>query len=65
LRLQAILPINDWAAFRLGYTGFVVGGISRASQKVDYVLPRFGLNRSASNETVVFNSFNLGFEINR
>ncbi|MBI2479640.1 MAG: BBP7 family outer membrane beta-barrel protein, partial [Planctomycetia bacterium] len=65
LRIQAILPINDWMAFRLGYTGFVADGISRASQKVDYVLPRFGLNRSASDEVVVFSSFNLGFEINR
>ncbi len=65
LRLQAILPINDCCAFRLGYTGFVVSGISRASQKVDYVLPRFGMNQSASNETIVFNSFNLGFEFNR
>lgn len=65
LRLQAIFPINDCAAFRLGYTGFVVDGISRASQKVDYVLPRFGLNQSASNETIVFSSFNIGFEFNR
>jgi hypothetical protein len=65
LRLQAILPINNYCAFRLGYTGFVASGISRASEKVDYVLPRFGMNQSASNETLVFNSFNLGFEFNR
>lgn len=65
LRLQAVLPINHCVAFRLGYTGFVAGGISRASQRVDYVLPRFGLNSTASDETVVFSSFNLGFEINR
>jgi hypothetical protein len=65
LRLQAVLPINDCCAFRLGYTGFVAGGISRASEKVDYILPRFGMNQTASNETILFNSFNLGFEFNR
>lgn len=64
-RLHAILPINGCMAFRFGYTGFVAGGISRASQKVDYVLPRFGLNQSGSNETVVYNSFDFGFELTR
>ena len=64
-RLHAILPVNGCMAFRFGYTGFVVGGISRASQKVDYVLPRLGLNQSASNETIVYNSFDFGFELTR
>jgi hypothetical protein len=65
LRLQAVYAISPCAAIRLGYSGFVAGGISRASQKVQYAMPRFGLSGAGSNETVVFNSFTVGFEIKR
>ena len=65
LRLQAIYAVSPCLSVRIGYTGFVADGISRASQKVEYVMPRFGLNNTGSNETIVFNSFTLGLELKR
>lgn len=64
-RLEASYYANDWLAFRLGYTGMVIGGISRASQKVSYTLPNFALSDAGSLETVLVNGLNVGFEINR
>ena len=64
-RVDAILPINRFAAFRFGYTGLVMSGISYASPKVVYDLPHFGLSDVSSDETVLINAFTVGLEINR
>lgn len=65
LRLQALYPVTPLMSVRLGYTGFVAGGIGRASPKVQYTMPALGLSNAARHETVVFNSFTAGIEINR
>lgn len=64
-RVSAILPINRFAAFRFGYTGFVMSGISYASPKVVYQLPSFGVSDVSSNETILVSAFTVGLEINR
>jgi hypothetical protein len=64
-RADAILPINRFMAFRFGYTGLVMSGISYASPKVVYELPRFGITDVSSNETILINAFTVGLEINR
>jgi hypothetical protein len=64
-RLEASYYANSWLAFRLGYTGMVIGGVSRSSQKVAYSLPSFALTDAGSTETIFTNGLNIGFEINR
>ena len=51
--------------FVIGYSGLVVGGISRASEKVSYALPSFQLSSSASDEVIYAGGFTCGFELNR
>jgi hypothetical protein len=65
LRADAILPINQYVAFRFGYTGTVVGGLSYASPKVVYELPSFGIADVESDETLFANAFTVGIDINR
>lgn len=65
LRADAILPINRFLAFRVGYTGTVLGGISYASPKVVYQFPNFGVTDVDSDDTVFMNAFTVGLEVNR
>jgi hypothetical protein len=64
-RADAILPINRFMAFRFGYTGLVMSGISYASPKVVYEIPNFGITDISSDETILINAFTVGLEINR
>lgn len=64
-RLEASYYAASWLAFRIGYTGMAIGGVSRASPKVSYALPNFGLSGAGSDETLLVNGLNVGFEINR
>ena len=53
-------------AFRFGYTALVTSGISRASKRVVYTLPDFGINTFVSdNEVLVNNALTFGLEFNR
>ncbi len=65
IRAEAILPINHFLAFRFGYTGTVIGGLSYASTKVVYSLPNFGITDIDRHEAVFVNAFNVGIVINR
>ena len=65
LRVETIYKVNPWCAFRVGYTGLVSGGISRAGGKVVYELPTFGLTDAESSEVLFCNALTLGLELNR
>jgi hypothetical protein len=65
LRIETIYKVNPWFGFRVGYTGLVAGGISRAGEKVVYELPYFGLSDRASSEVIFCNALTLGAELNR
>jgi hypothetical protein len=65
LRLEALLHFNRYVAFRLGYTGMYMGGISRAAPKIEYRLPDFGVTDRSSVESVVTNAITIGLSINR
>jgi hypothetical protein len=65
LRVDTVYRINPWFGFRLGYTGFLAGGVSRASEKVIYELPHFGITRQASQTAVFSNGLTFGLELNR
>jgi hypothetical protein len=66
-RAEAILPINHAVAFRLGYTGMLLGGVSYANPGIIYAWPQFAVPVPdvASDETVYVASFTVGVEINR
>lgn len=64
-RVESAFFINRYAAFRIGYNGMLIGGVSRAAPKVGYSLPAFEFNNTANSETVLVNGINIGFEINR
>lgn len=64
-RMEASYYASSWLAFRIGYTGMAIGGVSRASPKVSYALPNFGLTGAGSDETLLVNGLNIGLEINR
>ena len=66
LRADTVFKINRCVAFRTGYTAIVTGGISRASEKVVYTLPNFGINPTASeSEVLVSHALTFGLEFNR
>jgi hypothetical protein len=64
-RVETICRINPWIGFRLGYTGMVMGGVSRASEKVTYALPAFRLGSNGSREVIYAGGVTLGVELNR
>jgi hypothetical protein len=49
----------------MGYNGLVAGGTSRASRRINYVLPEPSILDGRTNEAFIVNGFNFGFELNR
>ena len=64
-RIEGTAKINHCVAFRIGYTGMVIGGISRAAPKIAYELPDFGLSREGSQTAVFTHALTAGVEFNR
>jgi hypothetical protein len=65
LRADMILKMSRSWAFKVGYTGLVVGDVSRASPKVVYALPRSSLRDVESDTTLISHGVNFGLEYNR
>jgi hypothetical protein len=65
LRLETQLKLTRALSLRMGYNGLVVGGISRASRRIDYTLPELSILDDRKNESFIVNGFNFGFELNR
>lgn len=65
LRADMILKMSRSWAFKVGYTGLVVGDISRASPKIVYALPRSSLRDVESDTTLISHGINFGLEYNR
>lgn len=65
LRADMILKMSRSWAFKVGYTGLVVGDISRASPKIVYALPRSSLVDVESDTTLISHGINFGLEYNR
>ena len=63
-RVGAAYELTKWSAFRIGYTGMYIDGLSRAANATDYTLPSFGLALDGSDE-LNFNAFTFGFELYR
>lgn len=65
LRADMILKMSRSWAFKVGYTGLVVGDVSRASPKIVYALPRSSLRDVDSDTTLISHGVNFGLEYNR
>jgi hypothetical protein len=65
LRADMILKMSRSWAFKVGYTGLVVGDVSRASPKIVYALPRSSLRDVESDTTLISHGVNFGLEYNR
>jgi|GEM_PF-2075555 len=65
LRADMILKMSRSWALKVGYTGLVVGDISRASPKIVYALPRSSLVDVESDTTLISHGVNFGLEYNR
>lgn len=65
LRLDLAYQVTNAISLRIGYTGLIAGGITRASRRVDYQLPQALVLDSNKDEAFIVNGFNVGVEINR
>jgi hypothetical protein len=65
LRLDLAYQMTNAISLRIGYTGLVAGGVTRASRRVDYELPRALVLDGNKSEAFIVNGFNIGVEINR
>jgi len=64
-RVEASYFVARWLSLRCGYTGMYLGNVSRASSRMNYTLPDFGLVNNNENEAVFSNALTLGIEITR
>jgi hypothetical protein len=65
LRADMTAKISRSWACKVGYTGLIVGDISRASPKIAYALPRSSLVDVESDTTLISHGVNFGLEYNR
>jgi len=65
LRVEAAYNITQAAAIKVGYTAMVAGGVSRAAQRIDYVLPSMAITNNNKWDLLFTNGITMGFEINR
>ncbi len=66
LRVDVAYNVTRAVGLKVGYTGMVVGNVSRASTSIDYNDPNLiGIRDNNFNEIFFVNGINFGFEINR
>ncbi|MBI3837086.1 MAG: BBP7 family outer membrane beta-barrel protein [Planctomycetia bacterium] len=65
-RLQTVFQVTSNVGLKLGYTGLVVGNITRASDRIDYSGPNLiSILNGANHQIFYSNGVNFGVEINR
>lgn len=64
LRVETTFQLFQSVALKLGYTATVSGGVARASNRIDYVLPNPGLI-DPGDEEFFSNGVNFGVVVNR
>jgi hypothetical protein len=65
LRVDLAFQITKAIAARVGYTGYVIGGITQGSRRIEYTMPYFGINENNKMDTAFVNGVTMGIEINR
>ena len=66
LRVNVSYNATSKVALKVGYTGIIVGNVSRASNRVDYNSERLiGITPKSNNEIFFVNGLSFGVEVNR
>jgi hypothetical protein len=65
LRLATTYQLTKAVGLKLSYTAMLVDNISRASNRIDYTLPDFGVLPINTNEDIFFQGVSFGVEVNR
>ena len=67
IRLQTSYQLTKSFAIKAGYNAILAHGITRASNRVDYVYPYMGIKdgNEHRNQTLFINGLNFGLEFNR
>ena len=66
IRAQTVYQVTSNVGIKVGYTGMVIGGISRASNRIDYSGPNLISILPGNTQQIFFsNGVNFGVEINR
>jgi hypothetical protein len=65
LRVNVNYQLTKAVAIQAGYNAILGGGISRASRRIDYVLPALQINNFNKNDVFFTNGINLGITFNR
>ena len=64
-RLQASYYLTKAFALKVGYTALYVDSVSRASNRVEWSLPTYGILQNNTSEYVLANGLSFGIEMNR
>jgi hypothetical protein len=65
IRFQTVYQLTQSVGLKLGYTAMLIDNVSRASNRIDYTLPDFGVLNINTNEDIFFQGISFGIEINR
>ena len=66
LRLNVAYQVTRSIALKVGYTGFAVGNVTRASNRVDYSGYRLiSIAHPGDHQALFVNGINFGVEVNR
>ncbi|HTQ40094.1 MAG TPA: BBP7 family outer membrane beta-barrel protein [Pirellulales bacterium] len=65
LRVGVSYQLTKAVAVQAGYNAILGGGISRASRRIDYVLPALQINNTNKNDAFFTDGINLGVSFNR
>jgi hypothetical protein len=65
LRLATTYQLTKAVGLKLSYTAMMIDNVSRASNRIDYTLPDFGVLPINTNEDIFFQGVSFGVEVNR
>ena len=66
LRVNLAYTVTSKVSLKVGYTGLIIGDVSRASNRIDYSGPNlFSLLPGRTNQTFWANGLSFGVEVNR
>jgi len=66
IRLNTVFQVTSNVGLKVGYTGLVIGNVTRASNRIDYNSPNLiGITTGGNHQVFFANGINFGVEINR
>jgi hypothetical protein len=65
VRFDLSFDVTRDISLTVGYTAMIAGGIARASNTIDWVVPQLGVLKPGGGEDLIANGVNFGVEVNR